>query len=241
MIKSKKSGLVNKLFGLYLARLLRKHFYRIHLLGEENLNTLNSSLPTILYANHSNWWDGFIAYFLSSKRWKRDDYLMMDIEQMKKYPFFKYLGVFSVDRADAREAVKTIDYAVSLLQNTNRILWMFPQGGIQAQDHRPIEFYSGITNLAAKIGSVNLLPAAVRYEFILEQRPEVFIRLGSADVVNNANAINKDFTTYLRDKLLNELDTLKDNVVNYKFENYKIIFTGRKSRNKTIDRISLKP
>jgi 1-acyl-sn-glycerol-3-phosphate acyltransferase len=121
MIESKKNRFVNQIFGLYLSRLFNKHFYRIHISGEQNINSLSKEFPTILYANHSNWWDGFVAYFLSSKRWKLDDYLMMDIEQMKKYRFFKYLGVFSVNRANPREAVKIPDYAVSF-QNTKRFL-----------------------------------------------------------------------------------------------------------------------
>jgi len=238
MIKSSKSRFVNKIFSLYITRLLYKHFYRIHICGEENIYSLNNGFPTILYANHSNWWDGFVAYFLSSKRWKQDDYLMMDIEQMKKYPFFKYLGVFSVDRANPRDSMNTINYTVSLLKETNRFLWIFPQGLMHLQDHRPIEFFSGITSLAEKIGSVNLQPVAIRYEFILEQRPEIFIRLGNADIINNSHLINKDFTVYLRDKLIKELDTLKDDVVSNNYKDYSIVFWGKESRNKTIDRIT---
>jgi hypothetical protein len=29
-----------------------------------------------MYANHSNWWDGFIAYLLTNRILKKDDYLM---------------------------------------------------------------------------------------------------------------------------------------------------------------------
>lgn len=240
MIPAKKNKLINFVFSIYLNRLLRKHFYRIHLTGEENLKKINASFPVILYANHSNWWDGFIAYLLTAKRWTTDDYLMMDIEQMKKYSFFKYIGVFSVDRNDAKEAVESIDYAVSLLQNSKRFLWIFPQGLLQPQDLRPLKFYSGITKIAGKLGAVNLLPVTMRYEYIIEQRPEVFIKIGEPDITGNnppqQTAGSKDYTNYLQEKLINDLDKLKELVINQKFDEFKIIFKGKNSRNKSVDK-----
>jgi hypothetical protein len=61
-------------------------------------------------------------------------------------------------------------------------------------------------------------------------------KLVNADI-NNPNTINK-ISSYLRDKLLKELDTIEDNVVNSNFNNYDIVFQGKESRNKTIDRIT---
>ena len=134
MISSNKNRLIGSLFAFYQKRLLRKCFCEIHICNEDNRQKIDSSLPTILYANHSNWWDGFIAYLISNKRWKVDDYLMMDIEQMKKYSFFKYVGVFSVNRADPKEAIKSINYSADLLNNSKKFLWIFPQGIMQPQD-----------------------------------------------------------------------------------------------------------
>jgi len=237
MIPAKKNKLFNLLFRIYHLRLLKNHFYRIRLTGEENLKQVNNNFPTIIYANHSNWWDGFTAYFLSSGLWKKDDYLMMDSEQMKKYSFFKYIGVFSVDRNDSNEVLKTINYAVTLLKNTNRYLWIFPQGGIQPQDVRPVRFFPGITKIAEKTGEVNLLPVAMRYEFLLEQRPEIFIKVGEPDIFNNMN-MPKDYTKYLENKFENELNSLKDNVVNQHFDSFKTVFQGKQSRNTTIDNLT---
>jgi 1-acyl-sn-glycerol-3-phosphate acyltransferase len=187
--------------------------------------------------NHTNWWDGFIAFQLTSKYLGADDYLMMDIEQMKKYRFFKYVGVFSVNRADAREGVESINYAAELLKNTKKYLWIFPQGVMQVQDFEPVKFYNGITRIAEKIENVNLVPVSARYEFIMEQRPEVFLKIGEPDVINNSKDISKNFTEYLQNKLVNELAVLKQDVINKNFGDYKIIFTGNTSRNKTVDKL----
>lgn len=237
MIKQQKNRIIGTIFSIYHSRLLKKHFYRIHLIGKGQLMLIDSSLPTILYANHSNWWDGFIAFELTSKYLGVDDYLMMDIEQMKKYRFFKYVGVFSVNRNDVREGVESINYAAELLKNSGKYLWLFPQGLMQVQDYEPIKFYSGVTRIAEKLGKVNLVPVSFRYEFIMEQRPEVFIKIGKPDIINNNISDTKNYTQYLQEKLVNDLSELKSDVMNQNLGDYKIIFTGKHSRNKTVDKL----
>lgn len=237
MIRAQKKSIFGSIFKIYHQRLLRNSFYKIHLAGNEHLSKIDSSIPVILYANHTNWWDGFIAFQLSSNYLKADDYLMMDIEQMSKYHFFKYVGVFSVNRNDAREGIESINYAADLLKNTSRFLWIFPQGEMKPQDYEPITFYNGITRIAEKLGKVSLIPVSLRYEFIQEQRPEVFIKIGEPEIVNGAIGDTKKFTECLRQKLVKDLSLLKHNVTNQNLAGYKTIFTGKDSRNKTVDRI----
>ncbi len=222
MIPAKKNKLIGSIFAVYHNRLLKKHFYAIHASGMQNLEYCDNSKPVILYANHSNWWDGFIAYYLTNCVMKKDDYLMMDIEQMKKYSFFKYIGVFSVDRNIAAEAVRSINYAAELLSNTDKYLWIFPQGEMTPQDKRPLKFFSGITKLAEKTGSVNIVPVCFRYEFMMEQRPEVFISIGKPILYNGKS--NNGLTENLRSSLESQLDTLRDDVTGGVLKNFKIIF-----------------
>lgn len=236
MIKSNKNKIIGGIFTLYHKRLLKKHFYRIHLTGVDSFKLIDQSFPTILYANHTNWWDGFIGFQLTSNYLKVDDHLMMDIEQMHKYKFFKYVGVFSVNRKDAREGIESINYAAELLRGTQKYLWIFPEGEMSVQDHEPITFYGGITRIAEKLGKVNLVPVSFRYEFIMEQRPEVFIKIGKPDVVYNIDDV-KSYTLYLQNKLAEDVKKLRDDVINKKFDGYKIIFEGMHSRNKAVDRM----
>ena len=109
MIPANKNKIIGSLFAFYHKRLLKKHFYSIHLTGMENLGSLDNTMPVILYANHSNWWDGFIAYFLTNRLLKKDDYLMMDIKQMKKYFFLVmilyFLGFLRTFRSICRPLV----------------------------------------------------------------------------------------------------------------------------------------
>jgi 1-acyl-sn-glycerol-3-phosphate acyltransferase len=233
MIPAKKNKIIGSLFAFYHKRLLKKHFYAIHIAGMENRETLDNSAPVIMYANHSNWWDGFIAYYLTNRYLQKDDYLMMDIDQMRKYFFFKYIGVFSVNRKQPAEALRSINYASELLKNSNKFMWIFPQGDMVPQDRRPLKFFSGITKLAEKTGSVNIVPVCFRYEYLMEQRPEVFISIGKPELFSGKS--NNDYTEHLRSTLEVQLDVLRDDVTTGNLKDFKTIFHGKNSRNKTFD------
>jgi 1-acyl-sn-glycerol-3-phosphate acyltransferase len=233
MIPAKKNKLIGGIFAFYHRRLLKKHFYAVHLSGSQNLDVIDNTKPVIMYANHSNWWDGFIAYYLTNSIMKKDDYLMMDIEQMKKYSFFKYIGVFSVDRNVPAEAVRSINYAAELIGNSDKFLWIFPQGEMTPQDKRPLKFFTGISKIAEKTGMVNLVPVCFRYEFLMEQRPEVFISIGTPVLYNGKS--NNDLTENLRSSLESQLDKLRDDVTCGELKDFQTIFRGKSSRNKTFD------
>ncbi|MBE2227772.1 MAG: lysophospholipid acyltransferase family protein [Ignavibacteria bacterium] len=233
MIPAKKNSIIGSLFAFYHKRLIRKHFYAIHLAGKENLDKIDNALPVIMYANHSNWWDGFMAYYLTNRVMKKDDYLMMDIKQMKKYFFFKYIGVFSVNREVPAEAIRSINYASDLLKDSKKYLWIFPQGDMTPQDRRPLKFFSGITKIADKTDRVNLIPVCFRYEYMMEQRPEVFISIGKPRLYTGKT--HSDLTEHLRSNLESQLDKLRDDITAGNLEDFKTIFRGKDSRNKSFD------
>ncbi len=236
MIKARKNKIFESLFSFYNTRLLKKHFFRIMISGEENLLLRSKESPVILFANHSNWWDGLVAFYLSKKLWNIDAYVMMDIEQMQKYRFFKWLGAFSVNRNSPKEAMESVEYSVSLLHNSNRVLWIFPQGLMQPNDFRPIVFYNGISKITQKLGNVNLIPVAFRYEFLMEQRPEILISIGKAKTLK-AQEDSRELTRTLNNELVRELDALKNKMINSETDGFKTILLGRQSRNKTVDKI----
>ena len=234
MIKANENKLAEKFFSIYTRSALRKHFNSIQIDGEENfLNRSNN--PAIIYSNHSNWWDGLIAYYLSRSRWNINAYLMMDEEQMQKYAFFRWIGAFSVNRSMANEAMESVNYAASLLKNNNAVLWIYPQGLMQPNDYRPIKFYSGISRIVGKLEGVNLIPMAMRYEFLLEQRPDVFVQIGKVKPYQKPGEI-KDLTIELQTQLLNELGVLQDRVINGNLDEFKVILRGKSSTNKNIDK-----
>jgi hypothetical protein len=108
---------------------------------------------------------------------------------------------------------------------------------MQPQDKRPVKFYGGIAKIAEKLGSVTLLPVTIRYEYLLEQRPEVFIKIGEPDIVNNDIGDIKQYTEYLQQKLVSNLDELKQSVLEQDLNKFEIIFKGKSSRNKAFDKL----
>ncbi len=99
------------------------------------------------------------------------------------------------------------------------------------QDKRPLVFYSGISKIAERAGKVQIIPVAIRYEFLMEQRPEVFISIGSPV---DFTAGNKNFTKELEQLMTKLLDNLKNDVTNGTGK-LEIVFTGKSSRNKSFD------
>jgi chlorobactene lauroyltransferase len=234
VIRSQRSSMFETMFAMYVTRILKKHFFALHVSGEHFLEERDSSLPTVIYANHSNWWDGFVMLFFARRRWHIDSHLMMDVEQMRKYLFFKWLGVFSVDRQSPRGAAESIRHAVELLQGSGKILWIFPQGVLLPNDTRPMHLYTGLARIAQRLGRVNMLCMALRYEFGKEQRPEIYVRFSDPariDGVPDAAAL----TGRLRDGLEQAVETLRQDVARGAVTEFAPAFRGKRSRNAMID------
>lgn len=230
MIPARKIKFFEKVFNFYNTRLIKKFFYKIHLENSSTFDNRNPNLPTIIFANHSNWWDGLVAFFLSKNVWNIDAYIMMEIEQLATHKFFSRLGAFSVDKSSATSAYKAIEYSVDLLKDKNKVLWIFPQGKMLPNDVRPLNFYSGLSNIIKKSGDVSLFSLSFRYEFLMEQRPEIFLKLKPFEIPKKWNA--KELTNVLSDELTNNLEILKSDIMNFNTLSYNTILTGKKSINK---------
>ncbi len=104
--------------------------------------------PVIFYANHPTWWDGYLAHIVIRQVFGFEPRLMMDLKQLKRFPFFRWAGCFSVDRENGREALRSIEYIARELQKKKgRCLWIFPQGEIKPQEQTPLNFYSGLARV----------------------------------------------------------------------------------------------
>lgn len=234
MIEARKNSLFESLFGLYNRRQLRRHFHRLLLDGREEVNKLTRSLPIVFFGNHSCWWDGLIEFYLSRAVFDFDSYLMMDEQQMSKYRFFRRIGVFSVDRGSPREAMRSVEYAVSLLDRPNRVLWIYPQAIMRPNDARPLSFYSGLARVAKALGRVQLVPIAHRYEFLHEQRPDALVRIGPPVTVESVRD-HKHLTEQLESCLTELLDSLRCSVVTEKLDQFEVLLSGKSSTNVVYD------
>jgi 1-acyl-sn-glycerol-3-phosphate acyltransferase len=234
-LTARKTPLLEALIYRALVRpALRRTFHRIALQSAEQGAPEHT---TIIYANHPSWWDGYIAFFLSDELWRCESYLMMEEPQLARYGFFRYCGVFSVDRHDPREGMRSIAYAAELLRSRpGRVLWIFPQGEITPNDRRPLETFSGVAHIVKRAGPVRCVPMALRFEFLGEQRPEALVRLGPALLVEDARDV-KALHQELDRRLLHEVDQLRADTLSGATAQYRTALHGRASVNVVWDRV----
>lgn len=239
-LPARKTPLLEALIYRTLVRpALRRTFHRIAL--NSDAPRPRPDLPTIIYANHPSWWDGYMVFVLSDEIWQCESYIMMEEPQLARYGFFRWCGAFSVDRHNPREGMRSVAYAADLLkQHTGRVVWIFPQGEITPNDQRPLATFAGAAHVAKRVtqagGAVRCVPMALRFEFGAEQRPEALIRLGPAHLVSgqvDAKALHRE----MDQRLQAEMDALHADTMSGATAAYRTIFRGRQSVNVVWDEV----
>ena len=149
----------------------------------------------------------------------------MEEKQLRNLQFLRLLGAFSVVREKPRESIKSIDYAVKTLsEKKNRTLLIFPQGEILHNDIRPMRFFNGLSKIIENIGNCLICSAAIRYEFLGNYKPEIFISIGKSKKISFADkSVRKQITRELEKNLTNNLDSLKTLVKNNSLKEFENI------------------
>lgn len=234
MLPARTHAGFERLFAGYIRRLFRKHFHAVWVRGPGAAT--DPGQPLLVYCNHSTWWDGFIALLVSREVLRRRQYVLMEERQLRRYPFFRYVGAFSVVREDPRDAARSLLYARSVLRRPGSAVWIFPQGEMHPSDHRPLRFHAGTALLARAVPGCRVLPAAVRCDFLGDQRPECFIDLGEPGVVPDTGA-REGVTTLLEDRATALLDRLRADVLDGRRSEFRLLLAGADSVNTRLDRL----
>lgn len=194
--------------------------------------------PVIFCATHSGWWDGHMAYVLNERVFKHDGYMMMEEVHLARYAFFTWGGVFGIDRHDARKAIASIEYITGVLKETpNSALWMFPQGTMTHPEVRPLNVYGGAANIARRTGKCAIVPVALRYDFLMEQAPDAFARLGPPISFEPGSVSSRELTARLTGAMTRTADELRADVLAYDTSSYRRIIAGKGSINRLWDRV----
>lgn len=241
MIPARKFPLGEKLVWRLIDGSLRKHFDRVLFRMHTERTEEQVALPMIICANHSSWWDGYVATVIE-RALGVDGYLMMEEAQLSRYFFFSWAGCFSVDRQNPRSALQSLHYAAKLLkERPDRMVWLFPQGEIAPNDRRPLVFFNGAAYLARMTAPVLLYPSAIRIEYLAEQRPDVFIGLGEPLLLTpeeaGAPGFLKSYTKRLEERVTAELDALRADIIASDFSSFRVLMRGRSSTNRIFDRL----
>jgi len=224
MLKANKNRWFEKIYAVYNRNLFNRRFNSLQVSGLKFLKFKEEKTPLIIYANHSSWWDGLTAFQISRQA-GLDSFIMMEEKQLKKLRLFRKLGAFSVVRENNREALKSINYAIQILeQNPIRTLWIFPQGEISPNDARPLRFYNGLARIIKRLEKCSVISLAMRYEFLGEYKPDIFVKIEKVDLsAADLKLKPQEISDILAVKLSDNLDELKTEIVNVNCSNFERI------------------
>ncbi len=166
-------------FAWYVPRLLRRHFHAVRLLSGDARHfeaARDHGGPVLIAMTHPGWWDPIVAFWLWS-RWlgDRSPIAPMEAEQLRRFGFFRRLGIFGID-PDAPDALRRTagHIARRFAEDRRRVLWITPQGRFtDARDDAPLR--PGAAAIAASTEGALVIALAVEYAFWQDQRPEVFL------------------------------------------------------------------
>lgn len=225
MLEANKSAWFEKIYALYNRNLFKRRFHSFRISGLQNLKEKDPRIPLIIYPNHSSWWDGLTAFEVSRTA-HLDSFVMMEEKQLKSLSLFRRIGAFSVIRENPREAVRSINYAAELLcQNSQRTLWIFPQGEILPNEIRPLQFFHGLARIIEKIEKCLIVPLAMRYEFFGTYKPEILVKVGLPKVLSVEKSFSaKEKTVEFENYLTETLDELKTDILTKNLQSYENIF-----------------
>jgi 1-acyl-sn-glycerol-3-phosphate acyltransferase len=224
MLEARKSVWFEKIFYVYNRNLLKRRFNSLQVSGLDFLIERDKNFPLLIYANHSSWWDGLVAFQISRET-KLDSFVMMEEKQLRRLFLFRKLGAFSIVREKPREAIKSVQYAAEILRKKpNRAVWLFPQGEILPNDVRPLGFYGGLIKIMEKLENCYAVPIAMRFEFLGDFKPDIFVQIAEPELFNGAkNFLPKITKTVFENKLTTTLEGLKTKILQRNFREFKKI------------------
>ena len=174
MIPARKGGLAETMVSGYVSFKFRRFFRGLWMRGR--LPT--DAASTLVYANHTNFWDGFVVHQLGRLAgW--DAYCLMEEQNLARYRFLRRIGAFSIRRGDGTSALETLRYTKSLLQRPRAGVFVFPEGKIGPFVPRALALEGGVAVLA-RTSRARCVPIAIRYTFFEHERPDVLVEVGEA-------------------------------------------------------------
>lgn len=223
------------LFERYVRRQAARHFAGVHW-APRGAEGWNRSIPTLFIANHSNWWDGFIA-FLATRALGLGFQVLMESRHLARYRAFLRVGALPLRRGQARDAYTDLSAAAWYLR-AGTGLWVFPQG-----ERRPAAApLAGCERGAAHLamgheGPLRICPVALRYAFLGEQLPEAFVLIGDEwQVGADARTGRRALMTAIEGRLGDTVGALDSLIASERLEAFRPLAPGRLSVNKRMDR-----
>lgn len=108
----------------------------------------------------------------------------MEDKQLNRYPFFRRLGVFSINLRSARSSMQSLRYAIQSMGRPNASLYIYPQGKIVPFSTNELEFKKGIGWLAKKLPHTDIVPIGIYIHTKESDKPRLELTVGSEVIVS---------------------------------------------------------
>lgn len=196
MIKANHKKWAEFLFNVYLNSLLKKSFSDFIIIG--NAPSINENKSLMILPNHFSWWDGFFIYKVIKNFTQKKFHIMMLEEQLRKFWFFNKLGAYSINQANPKSVLRSLNYSIELLNDKSNLTVIYPQGEIQPQEEKQIKFNKGVNYICEKSSTdFQILPVCFRIFYSNEKKPYIIYRFGevisSFDVTQNSSFLQQKF------------------------------------------------
>ena len=113
MIAARPRPLFGRLFAVYTAWTVRRHFRAVFVRG----SLPETRAPLLVVAQHAGWWDPMLLFHLSRCRFGGRHETMMDESNLRRLGFFRWLGAFGIDRSSRSGQLASLRYARERLQS----------------------------------------------------------------------------------------------------------------------------
>ena len=230
------SPLAGRLFERYVRGQARQHFAGVHWAGGERAAGWDPTLPVLVLANHTNWWDGFLAVLVTGRLGRRFQ-ILMEARNLARYRIFLRVGAVPLHRDQPRQAYRDLVSAVEYLQR-GAALWIFPQGERRPPAEPLDRLERGAALLALRASRpLRICPVAFRYTFVSEQQPEAFVQVGEDWVLEPGSETDRDgLMRRMTESLQATIAGLDHLLATERVEGFRSLAPGRLSINKRLDR-----
>lgn len=197
MIKAKHQFFLYHFFRLYGLWKIRRHFDHVEIDGEY----IETGVPLVIIANHISWWDGFWVVYFRQKLVQKKFYFMMLEEELKKNIFLKYAGGYSINKK-SRSIIETIKYTQEILQNTDSMVLLFPQGRIESIYKEKFQFEKGISTILQKSPPCRIIMIANFIDYLSNVKPTLFLYFKELVISDlNINTLEEAYNQFYQEKL----------------------------------------
>lgn len=189
------------LFDIYCRWLFHRRFDEVQITSDYQPD---KNQKTIYFLNHHSWWDGLIPFLLNQRLFRQRARGMMEDKQLRQYPFFRRLGVFSINLSTPKASVISMRYAVTSMQRDQAALYIYPQGKIVPFTTRNLSFKKGVGWLAKKVPGADLVPVGIHIHTMDSDKPKLRIHVGAPSDIKRQDssaqinsALEKDLSNLL--------------------------------------------